>query len=83
MFEVGRNYIFFTCDDLNEGVARQGGKVIEVDGPLIKVSHGVPDVFDILNTHAPQFVRAELINYDPLVDEDDDIPDDLIAQPKP
>lgn len=79
MFEIGRSYVFFTCDHVDDGVGSQGGVVVAIDGPLIKVER-IAGVFDIINTHAPQFVRAELLKRDL---RDDGIPDDLIAQPTP
>lgn len=78
MFEIGKQYLFFTCDDPTEGVGQQGGKVVAIDGPLIKIERR-GEVLDIVNTHAPQFVRAERLNYDPTTVEDEF--GDLLARP--
>lgn len=80
MFEIGRTYRFFTMsDDYEDGVTYISGKVTAVALPLIKVEHSESDV-EIINTHAPQFVRAELLSED-RGRPSEDIPDDLLAPP--
>jgi hypothetical protein len=82
MFEVGRQYLFFACDNLEDGVGQQAGTIVAIDGPLLKVSRSWGTV-EIINSHSPQFVRAEMLDFDASSNNDDDIPDDLIAPPTP
>lgn len=54
MFEVGRTYRFTTTD--HDGTGYRTATVLEVDLPLVKVSH--LGNYEIINTSSPFFVSA-------------------------
>jgi hypothetical protein len=67
MFEVGKSYRIHWNEGGDDGVWQTVVDVIEVDGPLIKVKQ--PGTREIINTHSPNFFKAELVN-DPELDEE-------------
>jgi hypothetical protein len=59
MFEVGKDYEFST--GFGEHIGTHVAKVIEVEMPLIKVTHPRTG-WEILNVHAPTFHNAKPVD---------------------
>jgi len=58
MFEVGKTYSITMWE--NGGTGYSSWKVLEVDGPLIKVVGHDPTKPTVMNTTSDAFVEAEL-----------------------
>jgi hypothetical protein len=66
MFDIGKEYRFETLEPGDPGtVHNRGGKVLEIELPLIKVQMNGDVVWVILNTSASNFISAKLVQLTP------------------